>query len=102
MKLLKRHIEKDGSGSVSLRLEYDEDLWHGELAIAQKCRLCGTVDEAWQKWKEKKLKQAARPAYNLIQEVHSLSPAQTSSLPHLDDLLTYCREMKCGQQQSGG
>jgi len=69
MKLLKRHIEKDGSGSVSLRLEYDEDLWH---------------------------------AYNLIQEVHSLSPAQTSSLPHLDDLLTYCREMKCGQQQSGG
>lgn len=29
MKLLKRHIEKDGSGSVALRLEYDEDLWHG-------------------------------------------------------------------------
>lgn len=49
MKLLKRHIEKDGSGSVSLRLEYDEDLWHGELAIAQKCRSCGIMHEAWQK-----------------------------------------------------
>jgi hypothetical protein len=48
MKLLKRHIEKDGSGSVSLRLEYDEDLWHGELAIAQS-RSCGIMDEAWQK-----------------------------------------------------
>lgn len=32
MKLLKRHIEKDGSGSVALRLEQDEDLWHGEVA----------------------------------------------------------------------
>lgn len=32
MKLLKRHIEKDGSGSVGLRLEYDEDLWHGARA----------------------------------------------------------------------
>ena len=30
MKLLRKHFEKDGSGSVGLRLEHDEDLWHGE------------------------------------------------------------------------
>ena len=30
MKVLRRNIERDGSGSVTLRLEYDEDLWHGE------------------------------------------------------------------------
>ena len=30
MKVLRQNIERDGSGSVTLRLEYDEDLWHGE------------------------------------------------------------------------
>jgi stalled ribosome rescue protein Dom34 len=29
MKLLRKHIDRDGSGSVTLHLEYDEDLWHG-------------------------------------------------------------------------
>lgn len=28
--MLRRNIERDGSGSITLRLEYDEDLWHGE------------------------------------------------------------------------
>lgn len=34
MKLLKRYIDKDGSGSVGLRLEQDEDLWHGEPLLS--------------------------------------------------------------------
>lgn len=31
MKLLRKYIEKDGSGTIGLRLEQDEDLWHGEV-----------------------------------------------------------------------
>jgi len=35
MKLLRKHIEKDGSGSVGLRLEHDEDLWHAYNLIQE-------------------------------------------------------------------
>lgn len=44
MKLLRKHVEKDGSGSVGLRLEQEEDLWHGK--VAKKNRAVAVADRA--------------------------------------------------------
>lgn len=38
MKLLRKQIEKDGSGAFGLRLEQDEDLWHGVVDLSGKPR----------------------------------------------------------------
>ena len=35
MKLIKRHIEKDGSGSITLRPERAEDMWHAYNLIQE-------------------------------------------------------------------
>jgi protein pelota len=34
MKVLKRHLEKDGHGSIQMRAEESEDMWHAYNLIA--------------------------------------------------------------------
>lgn len=43
MKLLSRHIEKDGSGQVSMIPEEAEDMWHAYNLIAPGDRLRATA-----------------------------------------------------------
>lgn len=43
MKLISKRVEKDGSGSVKLRLEQDEDLWHAYNLINEGDEVRGTA-----------------------------------------------------------